>query len=438
MAEPEVTTAEPQRAGGHKLSIGVGRLKVGTVTVPSGMHTFDAFQHNSFRLLFAALSCAGGGYFLQQVVIGWLIYDVTESPFITSVVASLEAVPLLIMSPFGGFMVDSMDRRKILAAIYVYQGSLALALGVGVMAGYVGSAQIITFMLIVGFAWTVNEPAISSIIANTVPREGLLNAFALANLGRASTRLAIPALGGLMIETLGGESTLFAEAFLFYGGAAVVLFMRPQVSKGDRPRPSEVIAGLIEGAKYVKGHRDVLGLLVMQFAAPLFMYPFVAALLPVYAAEVYDVGAGGLGLLLATGGVGMVIGTFFLATLGNVKRKGMIIIFAIVLSVVSMVAVSLTPWLVAGLLILTAFNAAHGFFYTATNGAIQSIIPDNMRGRIAGLSMATWGGFPVTALLAGAVAEKWGVQTATFVGACILTVYLVILLRVFRSLWRLE
>ena len=253
-----------------------------------------------------------------------------------------------------------MDRRKILAAIYAYQGLLAMALGIGVVANSVAEGQIIAFMLLVGFSWTVNEPAVASIIANTVPRKGLLNAFALSNMGRASTRLAIPAVGGLMIELWGGGPTLFAEAFLFFVASAVALTIRIRVSQEVRPRPSEAITGLIEGAKYVKSHRNVLALLCLQFSAPLFMYPFIAGLLPVYAAEVYGVEAGGLGLLLATGGLGMLVGAFLLATLGDVRRKGAMILMATGVAVLAMTAVSLLPWFIAGLVLLTVVNGVSG------------------------------------------------------------------------------
>ena len=436
MADTTSTPPQPPPTPGEEALPSAPRPRI--PGLPALTQTLEAFRFSAFRLLFVTISLAGGGYFLQQVVIGWLIYDVTKSPFITSLVASLEAVPLLIMSPFGGFLVDAMDRRKVLAAIYVYQGGLAAALGLGVATGYVAEVQIIAFMLLVGFSWTVNEPAVASIIANSVPKKGLLNAFALSNMGRASTRLAIPALGGLMIEYVGGGPTLIAEAILFFIAAAIALTIRVRVSSEPKPRPSEAIAGLIEGAKYVKTNADVLALLVLQLSAPLFMYPFIAGLLPVYAAEVYNVGPSGLGLLYLTGGLGMLIGAALLAMLSNVRQRGVMILLVTAVAVASMAAVSLLPWFVAGMVLLTVVNGSQGFFYTATNGAIQSIVPDSMRGRIAGLSMATWGGFPVTALLAGALAEWYGVQVSTFIGAVALAVYTLVLVKVYPSVLKLE
>ena len=174
------------------------RPRLGPVTLPAGLATFDAFRYPNFRLLFMAISSGGGGWWIQLVVVGWLIYDITRSPFLTSVALGLDSVPLLIMGPFGGFLVDVFDRRKLLTGTFLYQGTLASALGIGVLFGYVGSAEIFAFLLLVGFFWTISEPARASLTANIVPGEGLINAYALSGLGWGVTRLAMPVLGGFL------------------------------------------------------------------------------------------------------------------------------------------------------------------------------------------------------------------------------------------------
>jgi MFS family permease len=105
---------------------------------------------------------------------------------------------------------------------------------------------------------------------------------------------------------------------------------------------------------------------------------------------------------------------------------------------VTMAAFSSATSYVAGLLVLAAMNTVQPFLYTTIQGTIQSIIPDELRGRISGLSMVTWGAFPLGSVLAGVLAENLGSQMATLIGAGILAVCLVILLRVFKFMWRLE
>ena len=178
--------------------------------------------------------------------------------------------------------------------------------------------------------------------------------------------------------------------------------------------------------------------MVFGLASPLLIYPFVLGLLPVYAAEVYHVGPTGLGVLISTSGVGMVVGTVLMASMGNVRRKGMLIISSVVIAIVTMSAFSLAPWFIAGLLIIIAMNASRPMLMTATQGTIQMIVPDELRGRVSGLSMTTWGAFPVGSVLAGLLAQSLGVQVATLIGAGIMAVCLTVLLRVFNFMWRLE
>jgi MFS family permease len=152
------------------------------------VHMFDAFHHRNYRFVWTSAISVGGGYWLQQVVVGWLVYDITRSAFLTSVALGLEAIPLIITGPIGGFLVDVFDRRKLFVAIYLYQGSLTLTLALGVIFWEIGPLEIFVFVLLVGFSWVISEPARSAIIANTVPKEGLLNAFALTTLGFGGTR----------------------------------------------------------------------------------------------------------------------------------------------------------------------------------------------------------------------------------------------------------
>ena len=406
--------------------------------MPAGLHTFDAFSNPDFRLLFLAVSGAGGGYWIQQVVVGWLIYNVTESPFLTSVALGLEAVPLLIMGPFGGFLVDVLDRRKLLTGVYIYQGTLALALALGVIFGYIGSGQIFAFLILVGFSWVITEPARASLTANIVPKEGLINAYALSTLGWGVTRLAVPVLGGFLIGAVGGGPTLFLEALLFYMGAAFAFSVRVRDVRTERPKLSAVVPGLLEGARYVKDHKVVLALLIFGLTTPMLIFPFVTGLLPVYAAEVYHVGPAGLGLLMSVSGMGMVVGTLIVASLGNIRYKGKLVVGSVFMAGVTMAAFSSANSYIAGLLVLAAMNTVQPFLYTTIQGTIQTIIPDELRGRISGLSMVTWGAFPLGSVLAGVLAENLGAQMATLIGAGILAVCLVILLRIFTFMWRME
>ena len=410
----------------------------GALRVSLSFHTFDAFHHRNYRFLWASVFGVGGGYWLQQVVVGWLIYDITRSAFLTSIALGMEAIPLLIAGPIGGFLVDVFDRRKLLIAVYLYQGSLALALGLGVVLWEVGPLEIFAFALLVGFSWVLSEPARSVIIANTVPKEGLMNAFALVTLGWGGTRLVMPAIGGLLIAVYGPQAALVLEAGLMYTAAVSASMIRLEDRFRERPQLSEVVKGLLDGARYVRSNRVVLALLIFGLAPALILYPFVFGLIPVYAAEVFDVGPRGLGVLMSASGIGMILGTIVVASLGDVRAKGKLIIGSVVMAAIGMAVFSRITWFLGGFGMLIVLSLFMPLVYTTVQAAIQSIIPDHLRGRISGFAMVTWGALPMGSLVAGALAQTLGVQMATLIGAALLGVMLTAQTLTFRFMWRLE
>ncbi|MDP7579404.1 MAG: MFS transporter, partial [SAR202 cluster bacterium] len=281
------------------------------------LHTFSAFQYRNYRFLWSSALWVAGGYWIQQVVVGWLIYDITNSAFLTSVAMGLEAIPILIGGPIGGFLVDVFDRRRLLITVCLYHGLCALALAIGLIFWEIGPLEIFTFTLLVGFSWVISEPARSAVVANTVPKGGLLNAFALITLGWGGARLAVPAIGGLLISIYGAHAALISESILMLTAALFAAGIRMDEKDREKPQLSKIINGLLEGALYVRNNRMILALLTFSFAPPLIIFPFVYGLLPVYAAEVFHVGPTGLGILVSASGIGMVFGTIVVASLGD-------------------------------------------------------------------------------------------------------------------------
>ena len=179
-------------------------------------------------------------------------------------------------------------------------------------------------------------------------------------------------------------------------GAASASMIRMEVSPRERPQFSKVIGGgLLEGARYVRDNRVVLALLVFGLTPGLVIYPFVFGLIPVYAAEVFYVGPTGLGFLMSASGIGMLLGTALVASLGDVRAKGKLIIGGAALAVPGMAAFSQIPWFGGGLGILVLLSLTMPLIYTSVQAGIQSIVPDHLRGRIAGFTLLTWGALPV-------------------------------------------
>ena len=208
--------------------------------IQTRLHTFDSFRYRDYIFLWLATMFSSGGFWLQQVIVGWLTYEVTDSAFWTSVALGLDALPILFVGPVGGLLVDNFDRRKLMAFIYVYQAVVTLIFAAVVLTGNLQAWHIFAFIFFMGLAWVVSDPARMSLIPNIVPREGLVNAFALNSMAFSVTRLATPALGGVLIAFAGAGPALLVEAALQIGAVAAALSLRvvtipkPRIGPGVR------------------------------------------------------------------------------------------------------------------------------------------------------------------------------------------------------------
>ena len=408
------------------------------IHIPVRVHTLDALRYRSFRLLWGVVFWSSAAMWLQQVVIGWLIYDLTRSPLLTSVAMGLGAMAILLVGPFAGFLVDIFDRRVLLVRAFAGNGVLVFGFAILVAADRVGPAHILAFALLSGLTSAVAEPAKVSMTAKIVPKEGLMNAFALTTLAMGITRLTAPALGGLLISISGPETALLAQSTCMFAAATFAMSLRFEDSPPTGARLSSALTGLLEAARYVVGEKVILALFMFATFPALSILPFVMGLAPVYAREVFDVGPASLGLLLAAPGLGMIMGTTVVASVGNIQHRGRVILASCLMAVVAMVAFSQNSsyrLALVNLVVLTSFTPV---IFTVAQAAIQSTVRDEIRGRVTGLMMAGWGLFPIFSLVAGALAERFSAQTATLAGAGLLMGGTIVLLAIFPFMRRLE
>ncbi len=400
------------------------------------LHTFDSFRYGNFRMLWGMTFSASAGWGIQEVVLGWLTYDLTRSALLTSLALGLGAVPFLLAGPLGGVLVDSWDRRRMLAAAMVYQALITVGFALVVIFERVEAWNILTFSFLMGLPWVVAEPTRMSLVARFVPKEALVNAFALNAMAFSATRLAAPAAGGLILGLVGPGPALLVQTALSAIGVALALSLRFEESRRVVRRIGEAFAGLREGAEYVRGQPMILGLLLLGAVPPVLVMPFVHGLMPVYAAEVFGVGPSGLGVLLTALGVGSAIGTITLATFGQVSRQGRLVVFSVAWLVLCMLVLTQIDSYRLVMPVLVLLGIGVSCFWATTTAAIQLLVDEEMRGRIGGLYMVTWGLFPAGSLLAGTLAETYGPPIATMAAAGLVAVSLAALLLRFGVVWR--
>ena len=433
--EPDVAqTAIPVR---RRVFPRVHRPHIRAPRVRGRLHTFDSFRYRDYIFIWLATMFSSGGFWLQQVIVGWLTYEVTDSAFWTSVALGLDALPILFVGPVGGLLVDNFDRRKLMAFIYCYQAVVTLIFATVVLTGNLQAWHIFAFIFFMGLAWVVTDPARMSLISNIVPRESLVNAFALNSMAFSVTRLATPAVGGVLIAVAGAGPALLVEAALQIGAVCAALALRVVTIPKPRMNLASVRDGLLEGIRYVLNTPILLGLFALNAMPAMLIMPSVNGLMPVYAAEVFEVDARGLGLLVSAFGAGSTLGTFALASLGDIKAKGIALICGIIVTAITTLLFSVNAFFPTAYLNLMIISAAMMMYFSITSAVVQGTVPDEFRGRVTGLYMITWGLFPVGSLLAGWLAENLGVQHATQITSGIMLLLLAFAAWRFRSLWRM-
>ena len=139
--------------------------------------TFEALRHRNYRYLWLGTAAFSSGYWVQQVVVGWLAYEITGSALITSIALGLDALPVLLGAPLGGLLTDRFDKKKLLIATPIYCSLLMTSYFFVVHYGYTSAWNLFLLVFLAGLSWIIHDPARMALLAQIVPKENLLQLF---------------------------------------------------------------------------------------------------------------------------------------------------------------------------------------------------------------------------------------------------------------------
>lgn len=370
------------------------------------------------------------GQWIQQITLGWLLYDLTGSSVLLGALNGLRALPFLVSSPIAGVAADRMDRRKILINTQFVLLVTALGMGTLVASGLLQVWHLFLFTLITGAAWAFNEPVRQTLVPNLVPKEDLMNAVALHSAGFNLTKVIGPALGGLLIALFGAAGNFFVQG-LAYAGVLVTLYVMHVPPTPVQARQSSVVANLKEGFAYVWSTPIVLALMVADLVPRIFAVPY-QALMPVFQKDVLGVGPEGLGMLMAAPGVGAVLSTLLLASIAHsFRRKGLLVLGGLISLGVFLILFSRTTSFPLALVILVAVGGCQIMFMATVNAMVQMTVPDALRGRVMSLYMLDRGLMPAGSLMAGVTAHFIGAPaTVSLMGLIVIVLAVLVAWRV--------
>jgi predicted MFS family arabinose efflux permease len=396
----------------------------------------SSLQHKDFRALWYSICMLSAGQWIQQVTLGWLVYEMTGSPVMLGLMHTLRSSPFLFAGPIAGVAADRMDRRKLLLTMQPAVAAAALVMGILTVSGWLEVWHIFAFTLFASTIWCFNNPIRQTLVPNLVPRRDMMNAIALSSAAFNIFKIIGPALGGVLIVWFGPGGNFFLEFGIWM--LVIFLFFRMRVPPTPpNARRESALANLKEGLVYIRREPLLRTLLIASLVPPIFIMPSTQWLLPVVQKEILHVGADGLGLLMASGAVGALISTMVLAGADNrLRHHGILMVVFIGLMGATVVIFAYMTELWAACLVLAINGGVQMVYYTVSNTMLQVIVPDELRGRVNSIFMTQWGIGPIGTLFGGAAIELAGPQTTlAAMGAAVVALAVVLFWRA-PSLWQ--
>ncbi len=377
--------------------------------LPTASSRFGALGQRDFRLLWLGLVASQIGSWMQQITQNWLLWELTHSPLATGIYGLCRSVPFVLVSLYAGALADRLDRRALIIVSNAVNALFPLAVGVLVALGRVEPWHIYLAGALSAVVDSFDLPARQALVPALVPRSQLMGALALTSSIRRATALVGPSLGGLMILWVGAAGAFFVNAAGFGCVLLAALLMR---ARPARPaQAGNALAMVREGLRYVMHHR-LLGTL-MGVEAVVTVTTSYQGILPLFADEILGVGPAGLGLLLAAPGLGAIIGSVGLASRGDVRDKGRLLLLSGLLFGAALAGFAFSGNFVLSLAILVAVGLLDAVYGAVRNTIVQLAVTEQFRGRVMSLHSLTQRGLgPSGNFLTGSLATLVGAPFA--------------------------
>jgi MFS family permease len=375
--------------------------------------SFSALAYSGYRRFALSLLLTSLGTQLLQVAILWHVHEITGSALALGLTGLARAGPHILLSLLGGVAADRFDRVRLIQAGQVINAGLVSTLAGLTLAGSVELWHLYLITVLNGGFSALTQPGRTAIIPSLVPQHSLVNAIALnATIGQTS-QIVGPAFAGVAIGFF-GLGAVYVVNGTFYFLAMLALFAISVPPPTDRTTASPWFS-FKEGLTFVRGKPVILSLLSIDMAATIL--GSYRALLPIFATSL-RVGAGGFGLLSAAPGVGSLIGSGIMLSLGDMRYKGFYAVIAVLGYCGALVLLALSPWFAGALVAAALLGTTDSIQMIARNSTIIAITPNVLRGRVEAFrSMVSGGGPPLGYAMSGGFASLFGASVALLIGA---------------------
>jgi MFS family permease len=391
----------------------------------ANIQIFQPFHSRNFSLFFLTTISVALGDFMMMVSSGWLVLELTDSPLSLGLVWATRSAPNLIWGMLAGTLADRVDRKKLQIVALALYSTCGFLLGFLIMQDWIQLWHVILITFVWSSIRTFEGPARQAFIVDIVGREGTMSGISLNAVGMRGIGIISGAAAGIIIDLYGMEWPFFVLTATNLLAIGITTLIRG-IEGGPVAEKGTLWSDLVEGMQIVLKNRVVLALMVMAATCEMFGFSY-SVLLPVFARDILDVGAVGLGMFSAVRSVGGLVAGLTLASLGDYKYKG-----RIMLGLFFLFGVSLILFANSSLYTLSLFFVGMVGISAAGHDAMQHVlfqlnVPEEQRGRAMGIWQLSIGFGVLGSVTLGAIAEALGAPLAQSIFGTVMVIIFVIL-----------
>ncbi len=379
---------------------------------------FPAFRWRNFRLFFGGqLLTMSGTFMTQQLTIPWLVYDLTKSAWLLGVAGFVQFLPTLLLIPFSGILSDRWSRRDLLMLVQILGISVSLTLTILTFTNWITFPILLVLSVLNGLLKGLDMPVRHTIVTETVDdRADWSNAIALNSVMLSSSLVLGPAIGGILIATLGVKYCILYDTLSYIPAIFTLLAMRLQVrSIQALTSIRDTLQKLQEGFEYVSQFQPIKAILLM-LALQGFVGMAHIALMPVFAAKILNGDATTMAHLSTSAPIGSLFACLYLSVRRGIVGLERLIVVAQVLIGMSLISFSLSRQVELSIIILVFTGCFTILQVTSSNMIIQTLVAEDKRGRVMSFyALAMVGTMPFGNLFAGTLADHFGAANALII-----------------------
>jgi len=362
---------------------------------------------------------------MMMVALGWQVLEMTDSPLLVGMVWVARSSPFLVFGILAGTIADRVNRRKLLILGFILLAICAFLLGILTSRDWIQLWHIFLIAFLMGSIQTFDITTRQALAVDIVGPEDAMNAIALNAVAMRIMGIAGGIVAGIVIELKGIEWVFYIMVMAYLSGIIVLLTMRG-LRREAGPEQQSTWEDFVEGIRLIGQNRIVLTLAVMAVTCEIFGFSYMVAL-PVFARDILKVGAIGLGMLTTAGSIGGLVAALTLASLGNYKHKGWLILIIFLSFGVFLLLFSQSPWYPVSLLFIAIVGGMAASMDAMEQIMLQLNVSDEHRGRAMGIWVLSIGFGPVGHTAVGAMATLFSAQLALSInGSIIIAIFLIL------------